>query len=87
MYQKYLEQETARLLEESGRGEDDDDIDLLVGGAPPFAFLVGNCNRTISFSPLELGEVLFSFPARYRWSVSSVFDQSLGLTMYPRTLT
>lgn len=33
VYQKYLEQETARLLEESGRGEDDEDIDLLVSGA------------------------------------------------------
>ena len=32
MYEKYLEQETARLLEESGGNEDDEDIDLLVGG-------------------------------------------------------
>lgn len=86
MYQKYLDQETARLLEESGRSEDDEDIDLLVGGAPPFAFLTANC-KDYSFSPRESGVVLVCFPARYRWSVSSVFDQPLGLAMYPHTLT
>lgn len=39
MYEKFLDQETARVLEESGRSEDDEDIDLLVGGASRLAFL------------------------------------------------
>lgn len=86
MYSKYLEQETARLLEESGRSEDDEDIDLLVGGASPFAFLAAKY-KDISFSPHESNVVYALLPSGIVYL--GMFDRSLGptleMSMYPHT--